>query len=83
MSFPAPGSDVLVTCTKSGCILVLDIVLREGDWQMVMHRLDVDGIKARFNGKCCPGCHGPSCEYRPLVGPLFIPRPLSANPEER
>jgi hypothetical protein len=48
-----------------------------------LHRL---GAKSLFTGKVCPGCllpklvagpiAGPplTCEYRPLRGPLFVPR---------
>ncbi|MGI0148682.1 MAG: hypothetical protein ACREDF_04020 [Thermoplasmata archaeon] len=50
------------------------------------------GPEARITGKPCPGCRVgpehpfigppsglssvPTCEYRPLQGPLFVPRPI-------
>ena len=76
MSLPAPGADVPVVCTRSGLVLVLEAaVLPKDDREAIVHRLDVDGIKARFMGRRCPGCSSvlvaggaaPYCDYRPLV----------------
>ncbi len=94
---PAYGADIPVVCTRSGLVVVLNSVLPlvgprtcahreepQGDLEMILHRLDVDGVSARFHGKPCFGClqslSGPvagPCEYRPLAGPLFVLRVTS------
>lgn len=78
--------DILVVCMKSGLVLALEGVLaRQEDRAMARDLVRKQGVDARFTGGCCPGCSvlmaglGSPCEYRPLRGPLFVPRPGGAD----
>lgn len=79
-------ADVPVACTKSGIIVVLSAILPAADYDHAVEKLHrLDG-KTTFVGRVCAECRltRPSidpvglitqtCEYRPLRGPLFIPR---------
>jgi hypothetical protein len=75
--------DFLVACVESGDVRVLSAVLptpRNGpaeqkDARETIYRV---GHEARISGRHCPTCrlYGvvQLCEYRPLRGPLFVPR---------
>lgn len=72
-------SDVPVVCTKSGLVLVVDSI----DAELFEPTLTTSGIRqyfidkgveARVRGRGCVACGQASCEYRPLRGPLFVPR---------
>lgn len=82
-------ADVPVACTKSGLVLILEAVLPEKDYELAIEKMHRLGGKVTFTGRGCAGCypHGStfqnaadrtiqtaSCEYRPLKGPLFVPR---------
>ncbi len=78
------AADVLVSCTRSGLVLVFEAVVENLEERAAAGDcIYKKGIDARFHGKTCPGCRtlptggamSPSCEYRPLRGPLFVPRP--------
>jgi hypothetical protein len=79
-------SDVPVACTKSGIIVLLVALLPEKDYEHAIEKLHrLDG-KTTFVGRVCPVCYvqrfsidptgrtDQTCEYRPLRGPLFVPR---------
>lgn len=73
--------DVPVACVESGLILVLERVLPEKDYELAIEKLHRLGVKTTFVGRICSGCvltktisGTPTCEYRPLRGPLFVPR---------
>lgn len=67
---------------KSGLILLLEAVLPEKDYEHAVEKLRRVGAETRFTGRSCVGCkevilvpiEGGTCEYRPLRGPLFVPR---------
>jgi hypothetical protein len=78
-----PG-DIPMVCTRSGIVVVLDMIVpterddpkltAAGVSAIVRER----GTEARVRGRLCASCRTqPSvawCEYRPLRGPLFVPR---------
>lgn len=79
--------DVPVACVSSGAVLTLEAVVGgvPGGLQLALSALDKFGVEARFTGSPCPACRFTSsaarrlekaatCEYRPLRGPLFVPR---------
>lgn len=79
-------ADVPVACTKSGLIVLLEAVLPEKDYELAIVKLHRVGGGTTFKGRACAECRHtrPSidptgreeqtCEYRPLRGPLFVPR---------
>jgi len=79
-------ADVPVACTKSGLIVLLEALLPEKDYELAVEKLHrLDG-KTTFHGRACAECRqtrpvidptgrvDQACEYRPLKGPLFVPR---------
>jgi hypothetical protein len=70
--------DVLVACTASGLVHVLAPVVLGVEPLTVFNEIMTYGTSFRFQGKPCSGCSSGDrryCEYRPLVGPLYVPRP--------
>lgn len=79
-------ADVPVACTRSGLIVLLEAVLPERDYELAIEKLHRLGGKTTFRGRVCPECRftgvqvdptgrtEQTCEYRPLRGPLFVPR---------
>jgi hypothetical protein len=75
--------DFPVVCTESGDVRVLASILqtpRNGPAELLALREDFYrvGRDARVVGRTCPTCRQYGnvkfCEYRPLRGPLFVPR---------
>ena len=79
-------ADVPVACTRSGLVILLVALLPEKDYELAIEKLHrLDG-KLTFHGPVCAACKfdrprihpmgqtDPTCEYRPLRGPLFVPR---------
>lgn len=79
--------DVLVTCTVSGAVYTLRKLVGDNPEHLAtaLRGLELDGVNMRFVNELCSDCRfTPSarieptkrttCEYRPLRGPLFIPR---------
>lgn len=77
--------DVPVACTRSGIVMTLEKAARPEEYARSAHEVRVRGVAARIVGRVCAGCRFQSsaddlssdksfCEYRPLRGPLFVPR---------
>ena len=84
--------DVPIACTESGAVYTLAMVA-EGNPAFMANAIatvERDGVNARFVAIPCADCRStPSsarsltrrstCEYRPLQGPLYVPRALGAS----
>jgi hypothetical protein len=75
--------DFPVVCVESGDVRVLSLILMTleagpADLKAVHERIYREGVAARVRGRLCPTCRQSAeemtCEYRPLRGPLFVPR---------
>jgi hypothetical protein len=79
--------DIPVACTSSGAIYLLEQVVsvNAGDLERAVRVLEVSGTEARLIGLPCAACRSTVstdlrieksvvCTYRPLRGPLFVPR---------
>ena len=75
--------DFPVVCVESGDVRVLAAVLRTpyngpAELRKAQEMLYEVGHGARIDGRPCPTCRQYGtvkfCEYRPLRGPLFVPR---------
>jgi hypothetical protein len=82
--------DIPVACTTSGSVSLLDAVVEGGPEDVKAMRVVIlNGLGTRFDGIPCAACRStPStskslerrstCEWRPLVGPLFVPKQSGA-----
>ena len=91
--------DVPVACTSSGSVSVLSSIITGGGeivLEALYRRLMDEGISFRTVGIPCAACRfTPSdnvkvgseklatCEYRPLRGPLYVPRHGALPPQDR
>lgn len=74
--------DFPMVCTESGDVRVLCSILKTPDngpaeVKVAQEKVYSEGLSARISGRPCPTCtqvSSRSCEYRPLRGPLFVPR---------
>jgi hypothetical protein len=75
-----PQGDILLACTRSGLVVLADridaaaydpIRTPEGIREYIALR----GPAAEIVGRGCVACGRAACTYRPLKGPLFVPRP--------
>lgn len=82
--------DIPVACLQSGLVMLLEMVVDPMTMEHCVQRVYVEGQKAEIEGFPCPACRiqfdveqippvvlpagKPSCRYRPLRGPLFVPR---------
>jgi hypothetical protein len=67
--------DVPVVCTVSGLVYVLESVVDPAQADVLIVQLCEQGTKVRFLGRSCAEHRTANCTYRPLAGPLFVPRP--------
>lgn len=74
--------DILVACVKSGLVMTLEETTPDRfgagpTMDEVRRRIEKEGTEARILGQSCARCilNRVTCQYRPLRGPLFIPRP--------
>jgi hypothetical protein len=82
--------DIPVACTESGLIAILDNVVDGGPDEVKTFRISIlNRLATSFQGKPCAACRfTPStatsleklstCEWRPLSGPLFVPKQSGA-----
>lgn len=81
--------DVLIACTTSGAVYLLEQVVsvNPGDLETAIKALKASGAEARLIGLPCAACRATVstdrvmqrslvCTYRPLQGPLYVPRTL-------
>ena len=79
--------DIPVACTMSGAVYLLEAVVEVSDGEGLLARrvIEAQGINARLTGLPCSACRSnvstdrwteksAVCTYRPLRGPLYVPR---------
>jgi hypothetical protein len=88
--------DVPVACTVSGAVYTLRKVVggeTPKELEVALRGLERDGVNMRFVGVPCSDCRftvstdrdlgkRSTCEYRPLRGPLYVPRQTGALPTQ-
>ena len=87
--------DIPVACTVSGAVYLLDAVVERnpGEAKLARRVIEVHGVNARVIGIPCSACRtnvstdrwtekSDVCQYRPLRGPLYVPRALGALPPQ-
>lgn len=87
-----PG-DIPVACTVSGAVYLLEAVVErnEGEAALARRVIEVQGVNARLTGIPCSSCRSnvstdrwtekaDVCTYRPLRGPLHVPRLPGGQP---
>ena len=87
--------DVPVACVESGAVYLLRKVVGENPRHLAnaLQGLERDGVNMRFVGVPCSDCRftvstdtdltkSSTCEYRPLQGPLYVPRKPGALPSQ-
>jgi len=84
-------ADIPVACTVSGAVYLLEAVVERnpGEAEGARRYLEVHGVNARLTGIPCASCRtnvstdrwtekAETCQYRPLRGPLYVPRASGA-----
>ena len=81
------AGDIPVACTVSGALYLLEQVVsvNAGDLERAVRALEIEGVNSRLVGLPCAACRtnvstdrwtekASVCMYRPLQGPLYVPR---------
>ena len=77
-----PDGDILMACVKSGSVVLVEgihpeIFDKDLTPGVVRAIIGERGAAVRIRGRACGKCshhNEAACEYRPLRGPLFVPR---------
>jgi hypothetical protein len=85
--------DIPVACTSSGAVYLLEAVVEVNDGEALLARrvIEAQGVNARLTGLPCASCRSvvstdrrtekaEVCTYRPLRGPLHVPRQPGGQP---
>lgn len=80
---PGDYGDFLLACEDSGLVRILDSTLLKvpfngpAEVEAAKREVLAHGVDAKIVGRPCPACYRGdvrTCQYRPLRGPLFVPR---------